>query len=504
MRERQTRSVYMKGHTMEKYLKFFYELASIPHGSGNTAKIADYLVAFAQKRGLAVERDSFDNVIIMKPASTSYVNHEPVILQGHLDMVAVKEADSMKDLQNEGLDLFTDGDLLGAAGTSLGGDDGIAVAYMMDILDSDYEHPDLICIITADEETGMFGANGINLDGIPAKRLINIDNEEEGKFIVGCAGGVDATVTFTPNKEIGEGIVYEVEVSGLLGGHSGIDIDKQRGNANKILAEELCKLHDELGINLIEFNGGSRSNVIPNYAFARIMLTDRKDNSIFEKKIMSLNGSEYYFGDIDSPDCAVLSVRESGRSQMIIFDDLSTERFLRFLRDVQNGVKSYVENVSPAQVRTSSNLGVVKCDDDNAKAECLVRSSSEDEKNELLYEIFNLAMECDAEGSAQGDYPGWEYAPNSQLRDTMVKVYINTMKRFEDSMDGEMFKKLCKPEIEVIHAGLECGILSKKISGLDCVSFGPSITDIHTVNERMSLSSAGRMFEFLKELLKEL
>lgn len=473
---------------MEKYLKYFYEMSSIPHGSGNTGMISDYLVSFAKKRGLYYRKDDVGNVVIIKPASENYVNHEPIALQGHIDMVAVKEAGSLKDMKSEGLDLYIDEDYLKAAETSLGGDDGIAVAYMLDILDSDYEHPEIQCIFTVDEEIGMVGAIAFDAVDITSKKLINLDNEVEGEFIAGCAGGTTLDIEYVPNKGIYTGNIYEISVSGLVGGHSGVEIHKNRGNAIKLVSNELCKLREKLGFQLIDINGGTADNVIPSACVARVMLTEERNNALFERELLGLNGSDFYFGSMEEPEIGYIEVKKTGCDSMIALDDESTRQILEMLSKIPCGVIEMSE-VDEKMVKSSNNAGKVTSGDDSICVTCMTRSFSNSEKDRIVFELCKHAKEYGASYEITSNYSGWDFVADSPLRDSMVEVY------------EKMF--LCKPTVTTVHAGLEGGIFSEKIPGLDCVSIGPTIKDIHSTKEALSLSSANRCFEFLKEVLKK-
>ncbi len=468
---------------MEKYLEFFKEIASIPHGSTNTKKISDHIVKFAVERGLTYEQDELNNVIIKKEASKGYEDHESVILQGHMDMVAVKEDGIDKDMTTEGLDLYTEGDLLKAKGTSLGGDDGIAVAYMMDILDGEYEHPALECLFTVDEEIGMEGATGIDVSGIKGKRMINIDNEVEGEFIVGCAGGVRVNLSRTVNKEETQGVRVRISVDGLKGGHSGVEIDKKRGNANKILGDVLCQLKAKGTYNIIDISGGTADNVIPSSAYADIMLTD-------VSILSGLDDLTLPFGKEEDPDKAQVHVKvleEKAKEKVLVSED--GETLVEILCKLPDGVTAFDKD-NQDFVETSLNLGILRLDGDKLELESLVRSSVEDAKNKLVEELCKLAEKTGFITNLYGNYPGWEYKSDSEIRKVFVEAYEK--------------QYLCKPKIEVIHAGLECGIFAGKIKDLDCISLGPDIKDIHSVNETLSLSSAGRTFELLVSALSQL
>lgn len=474
---------------MEKYLEYFCNIASIPHGSRNTKMISDYIKAFAVEHGLKYRQDASNNIVVFKKAHPDYADHESVILQAHMDMVAVKTADCMIDMASEGLDLYTEGDYLYARGTSLGGDDGIGVAYMLTLLDGDYKAPELQCIFTVDEEIGMEGATALDMSDITGRRMINLDQEEEGVFVVSCAGGARVDITMPTDKDIQEGTVFRISLNGLKGGHSGIDIDKKRGNAIKVLGEELCKLNERIGFKLIEINGGTADNAIPFECEARIMLTGERDNSLFASEIRKLNGSDYCFGSLEDPDMGVLTVTEEGKREMIAFSDADTVRVLKLIKEYPYGIVNMNEAV-PDMVETSLSPGILKTNEESVLIGAAVRSSSNSEKGNLIYKLCKLAKDYDAAYEVYGEYPGWGYVSDSSLRETMVSVY------------RELFDKM--PEVIGIHAGLECGIFAEKLPGLDCVSIGPDSIDIHTVKEHLSLSSARRCFELIKSVLEKL
>lgn len=474
---------------MEKYFEYFYDISSIPHGSGNTKKISDYLFCFAKERNLYVRQDEFNNIVIVKEASAGYEDHEAVILQGHMDMVTVKTSNCTKDMLNEGLDIYIEDDFLKAKETSLGGDDGIAVAYILAILDGDYKAPKIEAVFTVDEEIGMLGATNLDVSDITGKRLINIDQEEEGIFIVGCAGGVRMNISLPVNKLISQGSIYDISVTNLKGGHSGIDINKNRGNAIIILANELKKLYSKVKFNLIQIDGGVADNAIPNEAIAKIQLKDTYDNALFEKEILKLNGQDMYFGDTKDYDQAIVNVSKNGYDSMIILDDESTDKTLAFLNELPYGVIAMSENIND-MVETSINTGIVKSQEESIDVAISIRSSIKSAKDEQIFKLCKVANVYGAKYELKGDYPGWSYEKNSELVDIMTKNY------------EDMFAK--KPEIQIIHAGLECGIFKEKINDLQCISIGPDILDIHSVNERLPIASADRCFNYLVKCLESL
>lgn len=476
-----------KVRKMEKYLEYFYEIASIPHGSGNIKAISDYLKNFAMENGFYVRQDEKNNIVIIRDAHPELADHEPVILQGHMDMVAVKTADTKKNMEEEGLDLYVEDNVLRARGTSLGGDDGIAVAYIMAILTGEYKTPRIEAIITVDEEIGMLGASFLDVKDITAKRMINIDQEEEGIFIVSCAGGATVDIDIPVEKEVKSGNVYSVLVSGLKGGHSGVDINKNRGNAIKIMADELSKLKERIPFALIEFNGGVAENAIPNSAEVKLMLTDENLNSLFEKEILGINGMDMYFGDEKAYDQAVFAVSKVGYDEMIVLKDESTDKVLNVTKNIPYGIISMNESIED-MVQTSLNTGIIKSKEDSVALSICIRSSVESEKKELIYKVCKIAKDTGASYEVCGDYAGWNYSSNSELENYMVRIY------------EEMFSK--KPRLEAIHAGLECGVFKGKIPELQCISIGPDINNIHSVNENLPLDSADRCFNYLVKVLE--
>ena len=465
---------------------FFEELCNIPHGSGNLQKISDFLVSFAKERNLEVRQDKELNVIIKAPGSKGYEDKEPVILQGHMDMVAVKDDDCDIDMVNEGLRCRTDGEYVWAEGTSLGGDDGIAVAYCLALLDSDtIPHPPLEVVITTNEETGMFGATAIDLSDLKSKKLINIDNEEEGAFITSCAGGARVYSVLPFNKENVSGATCKVEIKGLLGGHSGEMIIKGRGNANILLARALLEAREKTSFKLIAINGGVADNAIPSGAVATIMLPkaslDDFKGSI-QESLAAIKGEL----EIKDPNVDIV-VSELGEKSVSCMDAESTDRILKMITSLPDGVQAMSAS-GEGLVETSLNLGILKTEDDTVTVEQSVRSSVESSKGALIRKVKNIAEVYGGKVTVSGQYPGWKYREESSLRDHMVEVY------------KEMYGH--EPKLEAIHAGLECGILSKKIDDLDCISIGPDMQDIHSTGEKLSVKSTNNVWEYLKAVLK--
>lgn len=465
---------------------YFEEITKIPHGSGNVEQISDFLAAFAEERGLFHIQDAWKNVIIVKEATPGYEKEPAVILQGHMDMVAVKKPDCDIDMKKDGLRVAVDGDKIYAEGTSLGGDDGIAVAYALALLDSDsISHPKLEVIITVDEEVGMDGAREIDLSMLTGNRMVNLDSEEEGIFLTSCAGGARVKCDLKLETQKLDGLTYEVAVGGLLGGHSGGEIDKERGNSNCLFGRLLRRLCEKMPVGLAELKGGLADNAIPRETVG-LLVIDKADSEKFasvldtvEKKIQSELSSK-------DPDVFIKATEKESVAVECTTAE-STRKAADFLSAVPNGVQAMSADM-PGLVETSLNLGILEYAGGELRAEFSVRSSVESAKNALIGKLFALTELAGGSNTVTGDYPGWKFRKDSPLREKMVRLY------------EEMYGKA--PKVEAIHAGLECGILGSKISDLDCVSMGPDMRDIHTTEETLSISSTRRVWEYLVRLLE--
>ena len=462
---------------------YFEEICAIPHGSGNTKMISDYLVSFAKEHGIRYIQDELNNVILFCEGTCGMENHWPVILQGHMDMVCEKDADCPIDMEKEGLDIAHDGKHVFARGTTLGGDDGIAVAYALALLaDKSIPHPPLEIIITVDEETGMYGADGIDLSMLGGKTLINLDSEEEGIFTVSCAGGGTATISLEAPRRAVYGPCIRLVVDGLQGGHSGAEIHKNRANANKVMGEYMNRIQKLMPLCLTSLVGGSKDNAIPRSCQATLvaMGTGLERINDIAQALQDEIRQQY-----DEPEAVVQAFDVDALGG----NGLSTEataKIIGLLCAAPNGVQKMSEDI-PELVQTSLNMGICKLGD-KFTATFSVRSSVNTEKQELLAQLRALAELFNGEYVLLGQYPAWEYKKESYLRDTMVRVY------------RDMFGKDAK--VMAIHAGLECGLLGEKIPGLDCVSIGPSMQDIHTSREKLDIVSTKRIWEFLLEVLK--
>ena len=467
---------------------YFEEISKIPHGSGNIEKISNYLVDFAKEQGLEYYRDQDKNVIIIKEATKGYEDKEPVMLQGHMDMVAVKKPESSIDMKEEGLQLVIEGDWLMAKDTSLGGDDGIAVAYQLALLAAkELEHPRLECVFTVDEEIGLLGAKSIDISMCKAKRMINIDSEEEGIFLTGCAGGMRVDCHLPFKKEESEGILVDVMVGGLLGGHSGVEIHKERGNSNALMGRLLTRISKATEAKLAELKGGLADNAIPRQTEASLLLKDEEEVEKVKDILQKLE--QELKTELSTKDPVVFCKfikAEFGKVLALTKEDTKKAALLLYLLPV--GVQSMSADV-PGLVETSLNMGLLSLKEDGIHAGFSVRSSIECAKYMLEEKLYSLTEGLGGSCTSTGDYPGWAYRVDSPLRELMKKVYV------------EMYGK--EPVIEAVHAGLECGFFLGKRPELDCVSMGPDMKDIHTTEERMSISSVKRVWEYLIEVLKQ-
>lgn len=466
---------------------FFEEITQIPHGSGNVEKISDYLVRFAKDRKLFCVQDELKNVILVKEATPGYENEPTVILQGHMDMVAVKKPDCDIDMKTQGLKVAVRGDEIYAEGTSLGGDDGIAVAYALALLDSQtIRHPRLEVILTVDEEVGMDGARGIDLSMLTGSRMVNLDSEDEGVFLTGCAGGARVKCFMPLQMLRREGQAVEVEIGGLLGGHSGGEIHKERGNANCIFGRLLYRISKSLPAGLAGVKGGLADNAIPREAKATLIISEEDS----EKFVAVLDAVEKELqAELASRDAGIyIRARQCGKGEFTCATAEDTARAAAFLIALPGGVQAMSADI-PGLVETSLNLGIMEYENGRLMAEFSVRSSVESEKYALIDRLCAVTALVGGSSQVTGDYPGWQYRRESPLRDKMVALY--------ERMYG------VQPKVEAIHAGLECGILGSKIANLDCVSMGPQMAAIHTTEETLSISSTGRVWEYLVALLEE-
>ncbi len=492
---------------------FFEEISRIPHGSGNTKEISDYLVDFAKNRNLEFYQDDFDNVIIYKSENISNenisnlnnnLNIEPIILQGHIDMVCEKSLKSSKNMELESIDLEIDGDFITAKETTLGADNGIAVAMILAILDdNNLNHPPIEAVFTSDEEIGLIGASNLDMSKLKGKSLINLDSEEEGFMVVSCAGGnrldieipVDTLEYSKEDLSLDYGII-DISIEGLKGGHSGIEIDKGLANANKILGKLLKEFNEnDVDFNLIDISGGNLDNAIPNSSFSTILIRDiNKIKDIAKEFEIKVNEE---FKGIEDKIEVNLDFKEF--SKINISDDKftvllkdSTDKIIDFINTVPNGIIKMSENIE-GLVETSLNLGIMSLKMDrlnNFNVTMSIRSSLNAEKEKLNREIKSITKRFLGTVKIRGDYPGWEFKEDSPLQKLVCDVYEN---QYNKSM-----------VVEIIHAGLECGVFVNKIDNLDAISIGPTLLDVHSYNEKMSISSVFRTYNLLLAILEKL
>ena len=465
--------------------RFFEEMCAIPHGSANTKAVSDWLMAFARERGLEAYQDQLNNVIIIKEATAGYENAPAVILQGHMDMVCEKAPDCEKDMEKEGLDLAVDGDTVYARGTTLGGDDGIAVAMALALLDADdIPHPRLEAVFTVDEEIGMLGAVGMeDVSMLRGRRMLNLDSEVEGVFTVSCAGGNLTKCTLPVCRETFGAEFLTVTVGGLRGGHSGVEIDKGLGNACMLLGRVLTACGRETALRLVSVSGGLKDNAIPREASAVVAAADTREIRAVCARLDAELKNEYRTTD---PEVFV-SARDGGAG--LPMDEDSTRRILAFLTCAPNGIQAMSADI-PGLVQTSLNLGILTTGDETVDASFCVRSSVDSQKQMLVERLECLTETLGGSVGVFGDYSGWEYRSDSPLRELLVEVFTEQYGH--------------APKIEAIHAGVECGIFAGKLPGLDCVSMGPDLTEIHTCRERLHIASVQRLWAMVLETLKRM
>ena len=471
----------------KRVFAYFEEICGIPHGSGNTKAISDYCVSFAKEHHLKWIQDESNNVIIFKDGSKGYETAEPVIIQGHMDMVCEKENGVDIDFEKDGLNLYIDGDFLKAEGTTLGGDDGIALAYALAILEDDtLPHPPLEVVLTVDEEIGLLGAESIDLSMLKGRKLLNIDSDEEGIFLTSCAGGLRADCRIPVSRVQAEGTAYEIQVAGLKGGHSGSEISKERGNAIMLLGRVLYAVRQEIPFALADISGGLKDNAIPREATAAIFLPLETDPQKLQEKIASLNETlkhEYQASDSELQVCCQKAERKNTKA----VNETSLTKILLMLCSMPWGVQHMSTEIQ-GLVETSLNPGIMTLEDDMFQLCFSVRSSVTSRKYDLTERLAFITEFLGGEIETHGDYPAWEYQAESPMRNLMAETY------------KDLFQE--PPKLQAIHAGLECGIFSEKLEGLDCISFGPNNYDIHTPQERLSISSTQKIWKLLLEFLK--
>ena len=477
----------LQGLKPEKVFEFFEMLCSVPHGSGNTKQISDLCVKFAQERGLRFRQDKLNNVIIWKDATPGYENTEPLILQGHIDMVCAFEPDCGIDMKTDGLKLVVDGDWVKADKTSLGADNGIGVAIAMALLDDDtLKHPRLEALFTTDEETGMFGANGVDLSVLEGHNLINIDSEEEGYLTVSCAGGVRADCLFPADWEAapGDSQFYEVVIDGLKGGHSGAEIDKGRASAIQLMGRFLFRAEKETGLRIASMEGGTFTNVIPLYCRSVVSVPADK-TACFEalcKADEEMFRIEYY-----TPDPGLRMTCAATEAADRVLSAARTKALLNMLLLAPYGVEAMSMDL-PGLVQTSINLGVIRTEEERIGLFFSVRSAYSSQREMMTERLQALCALFGVSFSTHDPYPAWAYKTESRLRDTLSAACAEVLGR--------------EPGITATHGGLECGLFMEKRPDFDCVSIGPDLREVHSVRERLSISSTERLYNIMRRFVE--
>lgn len=477
------------GYKPEKLFHFFEDISAIPRGSGNEKEISDYLVKFARERNLWVYQDEAHNVIIRKDGSEGAKDKEPVMLQGHIDMVCDKLAGVEHDFEKDGIELVVKDGVLSANGTTLGADNGVAVALMMMVLDDEaIKHPPVECVFTTEEEVGLNGAQALDKSLITARTMINMDSEEEGVATISCAGGLRISLTRPVKRETAEGTLITIKIKGLLGGHSGMDISKERQNANLLMARMVDHLMRNTDGKLVTFAGGTKDNAITRECGATLIYADKAEAEKAEKLARSL--AETLAAEItpDEPDFVCeISVEEGKTASALAAED--AKAFVSAIRLAPNGVFSRNMKMDGFVV-TSSNMGVVKADEDCLQIVVSPRSSVASLQEDTKERFQTLADTFGFRTEYSGEYPGWSFAEKSRIREVFVESY------------RELFGKELK--LEAIHAGLECGLFSEALPGLDAIAVGPTLYDVHTPDEHVPLDSFERFYELLKDVLARL
>lgn len=467
---------------------FFEEISNIPRGSGNEKVISDYILHFAQDKGFYCRQDEANNVFVKKPGTKGYEEASAVILQGHIDMVCEKNMDTQHDFLTDGLKLRIKEDFISAQGTTLGADNGIAVAYMLALLDAeDLEHPPIEAIFTTDEEVGMKGANAFDPYDVTGKMFINMDTEEEGDFIVSCCGGKRATLSLPLQREdiLADMVALSIKIKGLKGGHSGSDIHLQRANANKLMGRILYHLMEQFSICIASIDGGLMDNAISREADS-VILCNPDEVLELQKKLQEL---ERIFQLEHRTSDAEISITWEILSEKVMkaWTGEVAKRAVDILMLIPYGVETMSMEMA-GLVESSSNIGIVKTEEDVITFHNAVRSNIESKKQLIYDKMTCIAALTGAEISSSAAYPAWEFKPDSPLLELFRETY------------RKMYGKEAK--VEAIHAGLECGLFKSKIPDLDVISLGPDMFDVHTPDERLSISSTQRVWDFLKEVLR--
>ena len=476
----------LDGLKPERVFYYFEKICSIPHGSYNVRKISDYCMEVAKNLGLEARQDEWYNVVIRKPASADQAGGPVLMLQGHLDMVAVKNPGVALDLEKDGLSLIVEDGYIRADGTSLGADDGIAIAMILAILEDDsISHPALEAVFTVQEEVGMEGAAAMSVDDLQSTYMLNLDCETEGQILAGCAGGACAKAVVPGHMQEKDGQLYQIRIEGLTGGHSGAEIHKGRANANVLLGRALMALREKTPIFLKEAEGGEKDNAIPHSSYASFITDPDTDPDVLKAAFESFCAQiEAEYGRIEKTCSLRMTGPEMASCPVMSAEDTDKVLFLLFVSP--DSMQSMSQDL-PGIVQTSLNLAILRADAREASITWSVRSILHSGKQHLLDKLCHLAGSQGCTCQIYGDYPEWPFNPHSRMCALSAEIYRD--------LTGK------EPRMEMIHAGVECSIFSEKMPGLDIVSLGPDILDIHTPGEHMDIASAARVYELVLRIL---
>jgi len=475
----------IRGRKPASVFRFFEEISAIPRGSFNEAGIADYLVNFASQRGLEHWRDEMNNVFIKKPATEGREGEKPLLLQGHTDMVCEKNGDVEHDFLKDPLKLWLDGKYLRASGTTLGADNGIAVAVMMAMLDGELtSHPALECLFTTAEEVGLNGAHAFDYSLVSADRMINLDSEEQGIVTAGCAGGLRSDLTMTYTAVPFAGVGLRVLVKGLMGGHSGVNINSGRANANKLMGRILAALWEQGAFGISRLEGGSKDNAIPRECEAVLAVADADRAEEVITRVATELAAE-----MSADDRGFTVICEGCEPEAVMMSERDTRNVVTLLACVANGVMTMSPHVS-GLVEFSRNLGTIRYEDQRLTFVFSSRSSLEAQLDASIRELDLLAAAVGCQATHYSRYPGWAFSPVSPLRDAYLQAYR--------ALTGK------EARVDIIHAGLECGVISSHIPGMDMISIGPDMKDIHSPDEALDLDSVEDFWLLLVDLIGRL
>jgi len=467
-------------------IKYFLEISEIPRDSGNEKEVSDYIKAFAIEHKLSYRQDDLYNIVVKKKAAAGYEESASIILQAHMDMVCEKDAESDHDFSKDPISVYEENGFLRAEGTTLGADNGIGVAYMLAVLaDPELLHPEIEAVFTVSEEIGLKGMEGLDVFDLKSKKMINLDSEEEGVLCAACAGGVRAEMVLPLVFEKGgpEGGAFKLSVSGLEGGHSGVDIHLGRGNAIIMLGRTIEILSEDFDIKIVDFTGGSKGNAIPREASAILLVNKTEEFLAAVCEIEKMFKKEFAEKERDLS----IQVEKINYGGAPVLTPETKEKLLTAILLSPNGLiykSPYIEGLT----ETSSNLGTVRFEDGKALILNMVRSNTDSKKTETELNIKRLAKLIGAEVTPNSGYNAWEFKIDSELRNTCMTVYEN------------LYGK--KLQVSAIHGGLECALMGVKIPGIDMVSIGANMVDVHTPRERAEIESVLRVYKYLCEVLK--